>query len=140
MFAELELNHLLHLFVLIALVLKFSHGANDNCGAHGFGLDGDVSLSIGLAPPESSTEARKKMFDELELKHNGQETGHVSSSALTGPTGSQAGVPWLPTSPVLEGNPRTSPALILNADFQCGLWAEWNSLWIDCGFLLRRGT
>jgi len=38
-----------------------------------------VPRHFGLAPPESSTEARKKMFDELELKRGGQGTGYVTA-------------------------------------------------------------
>merc|ERR1712211_227589 len=38
-----------------------------------------VPRHFGLAPPESSVEARKKMFDELELKRGGQGTGYVTA-------------------------------------------------------------
>jgi hypothetical protein len=38
-----------------------------------------VPRHFGLAPPESSTEARKKMFDELELQRGGKGTGYVTA-------------------------------------------------------------
>jgi len=38
-----------------------------------------VPRHFGLAPPESSVEARKKMFDELELKRGGKGTGYVTA-------------------------------------------------------------
>merc|ERR1712107_869306 len=37
------------------------------------------SLVRGLAPPESSTEARKKMFDQLELVCGDKKTGYVTA-------------------------------------------------------------
>jgi len=38
-----------------------------------------VPRHFGLAPPESSTESRKKMFDELELQRGGKGTGYVTA-------------------------------------------------------------
>jgi len=38
-----------------------------------------VPRHFGLAPPESSVEARKKMFDELELQRGGKGTGYVTA-------------------------------------------------------------
>merc|ERR1712072_990199 len=38
-----------------------------------------VPRHFGLAPPESSTEARKKMFDQLELVRGDKKTGYVTA-------------------------------------------------------------